>query len=169
MPASPGPQSVRNDLALDPRRHARLAGRDLPGPLAGRPGRRPARPASSTPSSPPSAIRSPDGVSSSAVIPWPSAAAAWASTRVSRPGSSSIRSSRGFSRVALPPARVFCRPDPAAGPGRRGRHPRRSGGARSALRFATGIVWGTVLPFYFVTGVADFFRTQQGTGGRPGT
>jgi hypothetical protein len=29
------------------------------------------------------------------------------------------------------------------------------------LRFATGFAWGTVLPFYFVTGVVDFFRTRR--------
>jgi uncharacterized membrane protein len=29
------------------------------------------------------------------------------------------------------------------------------------IRFATGFVWGTVLPFYFVTGLADLVRTRR--------
>jgi uncharacterized membrane protein len=28
-------------------------------------------------------------------------------------------------------------------------------------RFATGIVWGAILPFYFVTGMADLVRTRR--------
>ena len=29
------------------------------------------------------------------------------------------------------------------------------------LRFATGLAWGTVLPFYFVTGAVDFVRMRK--------
>jgi uncharacterized membrane protein len=29
------------------------------------------------------------------------------------------------------------------------------------LRFVTGFAWGTILPFYFVTGVIDFLRTRK--------
>ncbi len=67
---------------------------------------------------------------------------------------------RGFSRLALPPARLFLiltlpmALDGAAGLLGLWRSP-------IGLRFATGFAWGTVLPFYFVTGVADFFRTRK--------
>jgi uncharacterized membrane protein len=30
------------------------------------------------------------------------------------------------------------------------------------LRFATGLAWGAILPFYFITGVADFLRARAG-------
>jgi len=67
---------------------------------------------------------------------------------------------RGFSRVALPPARLFVALtlpmalDGAAGILGLWRSP-------IGLRFATGFAWGTILPFYFVAGVADFFRTRR--------
>lgn len=36
------------------------------------------------------------------------------------------------------------------------------------LRFLTGILWGSILPFYFITGVADFFiQKKRLKAGRP--
>lgn len=67
---------------------------------------------------------------------------------------------RGFSRISLPPARLFLLLTlPMALDGTAGI----LGFWRSpiGLRFATGFAWGTILPFYFVTGVADFFRTRR--------
>jgi len=67
---------------------------------------------------------------------------------------------RGFSRIALPPARLFLlltlpmALDAAGGIFGAWKTP-------IGLRFATGFVWGPILPFYFVTGVVDFFRTRQ--------
>lgn len=67
---------------------------------------------------------------------------------------------RGFSRIALPPARLFLlltlpmALDAAGGTFGAWKTP-------IGLRFATGFVWGTILPFYFVTGVVDFFRKRQ--------
>jgi hypothetical protein len=29
------------------------------------------------------------------------------------------------------------------------------------LRLATGIIWGTILPFYFIPGVADIFKKVE--------
>jgi uncharacterized membrane protein len=29
------------------------------------------------------------------------------------------------------------------------------------LRFSTGVLWGLILPFYFITGVADFFIQKK--------
>lgn len=66
---------------------------------------------------------------------------------------------RGFGRLALPPARLFVALTLPmvldAGGGILGlwRSP-------IGLRFTTGLVWGTLLPFYFVTGVVDFFRAR---------
>jgi len=67
---------------------------------------------------------------------------------------------RGFSRLALPSARAFIGFTlPLAVDGLAGV----LGLWRSSigLRFATGIVWGTILPFFFVTGVADLIRTRR--------
>lgn len=67
---------------------------------------------------------------------------------------------RGFKRLSLPPARwLLATTLPMAidaGGGILGlwRSP-------LGLHFATGLVWGTLLPFYFVTGVADFIRTRS--------
>jgi uncharacterized membrane protein len=67
---------------------------------------------------------------------------------------------RGFSRIALPPAWVFLMSilpmalDGAAGVAGIWASP-------IGIRFATGFAWGTVLPFYFVTGVADFFVARR--------
>lgn len=67
---------------------------------------------------------------------------------------------RGFSRLALPPVRMFLLLTlPMALDG--------AGGVLGAwkspigLRFATGFAWGTILPFYFVTGVVDFFQKRR--------
>src|SRR5512143_811999 len=64
---------------------------------------------------------------------------------------------RGFARASLPPARLFAAMTLPmvvdAGGGILGLLASPIG-----LRFATGFLWGTLLPFYFVTGVADFFR-----------
>jgi uncharacterized membrane protein len=67
---------------------------------------------------------------------------------------------RGFSKLALPKARLFLLLTlPLAVDGTAGL----LGVWRSpiGLRFATGLLWGTVLPFYFVTGVADLVRTRR--------
>ena len=67
---------------------------------------------------------------------------------------------RGFSRIALPSARLFVLLTvPMALDGLSGA----LGAWKSpiGLRFATGFAWGTILPFYFVTGVADFFRVRK--------
>ena len=67
---------------------------------------------------------------------------------------------RGFTRVTLPPVRLFLLLTvPMAIDGAGGL----LGAWRSpiGLRFATGLAWGTVLPFYFVTGAVDFFRTRR--------
>jgi uncharacterized membrane protein len=67
---------------------------------------------------------------------------------------------RGFSRIALPKAGLFLLMTlPMALDGAAGL----LGVWRSpiGLRFATGFLWGTVLPFYFVTGVADFVRARR--------
>ncbi len=67
---------------------------------------------------------------------------------------------RGFSRIALPPVRLFLllvlpmAVDGAAGVLGLWKSP-------VGLRFATGFVWGTVLPFYFVTGFADLVRARR--------
>jgi len=67
---------------------------------------------------------------------------------------------RGFSRLALPSARVFGLSIlPMAVDGLAGV----LGIWESPIgaRFATGFVWGTVLPFYFVTGIADLVLTRR--------
>jgi uncharacterized membrane protein len=67
---------------------------------------------------------------------------------------------RGFSRTSLPRVRLFLLMTlPLALDGAAGM----AGAWRSPIgvRFATGFIWGTVLPFYFVTGVVDFFRTRR--------
>ena len=67
---------------------------------------------------------------------------------------------RGFSRLALPSAGVFGLSIlPMAVDGLAGV----LGIWESPIgaRFATGFVWGTVLPFYFVPGVADLVLTRR--------
>lgn len=67
---------------------------------------------------------------------------------------------RGFARVALPPVRMLIlltlpmALDAAGGILGAWRTP-------IGLRFATGFAWGTILPFYFVTGAVDFFRMRK--------
>jgi uncharacterized membrane protein len=67
---------------------------------------------------------------------------------------------RGFSRLALPPARTFLALTlPLAVDGLAGvlglwRSP-------IGVRFATGVVWGAVLPFFLVTGLADLVATRR--------
>lgn len=67
---------------------------------------------------------------------------------------------RGFTRIALPRARLFLFLTlPMALDGVGGilgiwRSP-------IGLRFATGFVWGTVLPFYLVAGLADLVRARK--------
>jgi uncharacterized membrane protein len=67
---------------------------------------------------------------------------------------------RGFSTARLPSARVFILVTlPMAVDG--------TAGALGlwaspiGLRFASGAVWGILLPFYFVTGAADLLRTRR--------
>jgi uncharacterized membrane protein len=67
---------------------------------------------------------------------------------------------RGFSRLTLPPARLFAllilplAVDGLAGLLRIWRSP-------IGLRFATGFVWGLILPYYFVAGLADLVRARR--------
>lgn len=67
---------------------------------------------------------------------------------------------RGFSRLALPRARIFAglilpmALDGAAGVLGLWRSP-------IGVRFVTGFAWGTILPFYFVAGVADLVLTRR--------
>ncbi len=67
---------------------------------------------------------------------------------------------RGFSRISLPPVRMFVlltlpmALDAAGGILGAWKSP-------IGLRFATGFAWGTILPFYFVTGAVDFFRMRK--------
>ncbi len=67
---------------------------------------------------------------------------------------------RGFSRISLPPIRIFLlltlpmALDAAGGILGAWKSP-------IGLRFATGFAWGTVLPFYFVTGLADVFQKRK--------
>ena len=67
---------------------------------------------------------------------------------------------RGFSKLELPSVRVFL---PLT-------LPMALDGAAGILgiwaspmgvRFATGVVWGTVLPFFFVAGIADLFLARR--------
>jgi uncharacterized membrane protein len=67
---------------------------------------------------------------------------------------------RGFGRLALPrPLALILATLPLAVDGLAGV----LGLWRSPIgfRFATGIIWGTILPFYFVTGLADLVRTRR--------
>jgi len=67
---------------------------------------------------------------------------------------------RGFSRLALPRARVFVLSilplalDGVAGVLGLWRSP-------IEVRFLTGLAWGAILPLYFVTGVADLVLTRR--------
>lgn len=67
---------------------------------------------------------------------------------------------RGFKKLALPSARIFLLMtfpmalDAGAGIFGVWKSP-------IGLRFATGAVWGTLLPFYFVTGIADLIVTRK--------
>lgn len=67
---------------------------------------------------------------------------------------------RGFSRLAFPRPRVFVASflplavDGVAGVLGLWRSP-------IGLRFVTGLVWGLILPFYFVTGIADLVLTRR--------
>ena len=67
---------------------------------------------------------------------------------------------RGFSRPALPRARTLALVTlPLALDGLAGI----LGISQSpiGLRFATGVLWGAILPFYFVAGLADLVRTRR--------
>lgn len=67
---------------------------------------------------------------------------------------------RGFSRPTLPAALLFAlltlplAVDGLAGFVRIWRSP-------IGVRFATGFVWGAILPFYFVAGLADLLRARK--------
>jgi uncharacterized membrane protein len=67
---------------------------------------------------------------------------------------------RGFSRLALPPARLFLLAVfPLALDGLAGLLGLWA--SPIGVRFATGLAWGSVLPFYFVTGLADLALTRR--------
>ena len=67
---------------------------------------------------------------------------------------------RGFSRLALPRPRIFVASilpmavDGVAGVLGFWRSP-------IGLRFVTGLAWGAILPFYFVTGIADLVLNRR--------
>lgn len=67
---------------------------------------------------------------------------------------------RGWRRISLPSARAFLivsAPivlDTAA-------NFLRFWKTTTAVRLATGVLWGTILPFYFVVGMADLFLSRQ--------
>lgn len=67
---------------------------------------------------------------------------------------------RGWRSISLPPARVFfivSAPivlDTAA-------NFLRFWNTTTAVRLATGVLWGTILPFYFVAGMADLFLSRR--------
>ncbi len=68
---------------------------------------------------------------------------------------------RGFSRISLPPVRLFLLLSVPVGLDF-------AGGFLGAwaspigLRFAVGAIWGILLPFYFITGVSEFFLWRSG-------
>ncbi len=68
---------------------------------------------------------------------------------------------RGFRRLALPSARLFALVSLPAGLdvllGLAGLWQSPIG-----LRFATGVVWGTLLPFYFIAGVSELVLWRSG-------
>ncbi len=67
---------------------------------------------------------------------------------------------RGFSKIELPSIRVFLPMTlPMALDGAAGLLG--IWASPIAFRFATGAVWGTVLPFYFVTGLSDLFLARR--------
>ncbi len=67
---------------------------------------------------------------------------------------------RGFSRLVLPPARLFLLSVlPLAVDGLAGALGLWA--SPIAVRFVTGLVWGSVLPFYFVTGLGDLAVTRR--------
>jgi len=73
---------------------------------------------------------------------------------------------RGFSRIKLPPARIFLAfsapmaLDALAGLAKVWETP-------LAVHFLTGLLWGAILPFYFLTGVVEWlvWRRRKGGGG----
>ena len=76
---------------------------------------------------------------------------------------------RGFSRIALPAGRLFLLASFPIGLDF-------AGGllglwsSPNELRFATGLLWGPILPFYFITGVTEFLLWRTGRrkpSGRP--
>lgn len=67
---------------------------------------------------------------------------------------------RGFSRLALPPARLFLLAVlPLALDGLAGLLGLWA--SPIGVRFATGLVWGAILPFYFVTGLSDLVLARR--------
>ncbi len=67
---------------------------------------------------------------------------------------------RGFSRLVLPSARLFILMTlPMAVDGAAGLLG--VWASPIGVRFATGVVWGTVLPFFFLTGVADLVAGRK--------
>lgn len=74
---------------------------------------------------------------------------------------------RGFSRLALPPARLFLLSVlPLALDGLAGLLGLWA--SPIGIRLATGLVWGVSLPFYFVPGLADLALTRRRRRSAPG-
>jgi uncharacterized membrane protein len=68
---------------------------------------------------------------------------------------------RGFSRLRLPDTRLFLAlsvPIAADAAG----HVLRLWSLGNAPRFLTGLAWGTILPFYFMTGIGELVLSLKG-------
>jgi uncharacterized membrane protein len=70
---------------------------------------------------------------------------------------------RGFSQLALPPTRLFLALSLPIGIDGAGEG-LRLWSTPIGLRFATGIVWGLLLPFFFVTGVSELLIWRRAGG-----
>jgi uncharacterized membrane protein len=73
---------------------------------------------------------------------------------------------RGFSRISLPAGRLFLILSIPIGLDFVGGITGISASPIGA-RFATGILWGSILPFYFITGVSELFLWRTGRKGKP--
>jgi uncharacterized membrane protein len=68
---------------------------------------------------------------------------------------------RGLSRISLPPARLFLLLSVPVGLDFAGGFAR-IWASPIGLRFAVGVLWGVLLPFYFITGVSEFVLWRSG-------
>lgn len=72
---------------------------------------------------------------------------------------------RGFSRIALPPGRLFILLSLPIGVDFIGGF-LGLWGSSIGVRFATGLLWGVILPYYFVTGVSELILWRSDRKGR---